>query len=69
MILRNFWKFRAGVLGLVIVLGVSAAAIFADSAVLRSFVAVTIFADRAVFRPLVAPGEWPGRPPKLDFGH
>ena len=30
MILRNLWKFRAGVLGLVIVLGVSAAAIFAD---------------------------------------
>lgn len=31
MILRKLWKFRAGVLGLVIVLGVSAAAIFADS--------------------------------------
>jgi peptide/nickel transport system permease protein len=30
VILRNLWKFRAGVLGLVIVLGVSAAAIFAD---------------------------------------
>jgi peptide/nickel transport system permease protein len=31
VILRRLWKFRAGVLGLLIVLGVSAAAIFADS--------------------------------------
>jgi peptide/nickel transport system permease protein len=30
VILRNLWKFRAGVLGLIIVLGVSAAAVFAD---------------------------------------